>query len=268
VLAHQRPPERLRAESAPVAKSSRTPAAALRLSATSAQAVDPEAAWAQYAAGDSSMLASIAPGLAVLTPGAGNEDWQALQHTHGAAGGGSAGHCIWAQGARDGHGASARDARCVQGKLAVGHLEGDLGVSIAAPAPLLPPADTAAPEPTDRPALVWALVQNGTLTSVHLSGCGQSQLQSQSHHVRLRRRCGCPRRAPKPLTLRPRGPSTLLATAACSRPSRRGSRCSRPGKRVLIMDEVDDTRTTLKYCVEEVRLSFFLSLGVRPRGYV
>ena len=25
------------------------------------------------------------------------------------------------------------------------------------------------------------------------------------------------------------------------------------GKRVLIMDEVDDTRTTLKYCVEEVR---------------
>lgn len=23
------------------------------------------------------------------------------------------------------------------------------------------------------------------------------------------------------------------------------------GKRVLIMDEVDDTRTTLKYCVEE-----------------
>ena len=40
------------------------------------------------------------------------------------------------------------------------------------------------------------------------------------------------------------------------------------GKRVLIMDEVDDTRTTLKYCVEEVRLSFFLSLGVRPRGYV
>ena len=155
MLAHQRPPERLRAESAPVAKSSRTPAAALRLSATSAQAVDPEAAWAQYAAGDSSMLASIAPGLAVLTPGAGNEDWQALQHTHGAAGGGSAGHCIWAQGARDGDGASPRDARCVQGKLAVGHLEGDLGVSIAAPAPLLPPADTAAPEPTDRPALVW-----------------------------------------------------------------------------------------------------------------
>ena len=46
----------------------------------SALAVDPEAAWAQYAAGDSSMLASIAPGLAVLTPGAGNEDWQALQH--------------------------------------------------------------------------------------------------------------------------------------------------------------------------------------------
>ena len=41
-----------------------------------------------------------APGLAVLTPGAGNEDWQALQHTHGAAGGGSAGHCIWAQGVR------------------------------------------------------------------------------------------------------------------------------------------------------------------------
>ena len=59
--------------------------------------------------------------------------------------------------ARDGDGASARDVRCVQGKLAVGHLEGDLGVSIAAPAPLLPPADTAAPEPTDRPALVcWA----------------------------------------------------------------------------------------------------------------
>ncbi len=47
--------------------------AALRLSATSALAVDPEAAWAQYAAGDSSMLASIAPGLAVLTPGAGDE---------------------------------------------------------------------------------------------------------------------------------------------------------------------------------------------------
>jgi hypothetical protein len=47
--------------------------AALRLSATSALAVDPEAAWAQYAAGDSSMLASIAPGLAVLTPGAGEE---------------------------------------------------------------------------------------------------------------------------------------------------------------------------------------------------
>jgi hypothetical protein len=76
--------------------------------------------------------------------------------------------------ARDGDGASARDVRCVQGKLAVGHLEGDLGVSIAAPAPLLPPADTAAPEPTDRPALVCyktkhfvcvlyipALVQNG-----------------------------------------------------------------------------------------------------------
>ena len=160
MLAHQRPPERLRAESAPVAKSSRTPAAALRLSATSAQAVDPEAAWAQYAAGDSSMLASIAPGLAVLTPGAGNEDWQALQHTHGAAGGGSAGHCIWAQGARDGDGASARDARCVQGKLAVGHLEGDLGVSIAAPAPLLPPADTAATEPTGRPHWSAGQLQN------------------------------------------------------------------------------------------------------------
>ena len=162
MLAHQRPPERLRAESAPVAKSSRTPAAALRLSATSAQAVDPEAAWAQYAAGDSSMLASIAPGLAVLTPGAGKEDWQALQHTHGAAGGGSAGHCIWAQGARDGHGASARDARCVQGKLAVGHLEGDLGVSIAAPAPLLPPADTAATEPTGRPHWSAGQLQNKT----------------------------------------------------------------------------------------------------------
>jgi hypothetical protein len=41
------------------------------------------------------------------------------------------------------------------------------------------------------------------------------------------------------------------------------------GKRVLIMDEVDDTRTTLKYCVEEVFLSFFsLSLGVRPRVFV
>ena len=73
-----------------------------------------------------------------------------------------------------------------------------------------------------------------SLTSVHLSGCGQSQLQSQSHHVRPRRRCGCPRRAPKPLTLRPRGPSTLLATAACSRPSRRGSRCSRPGQSTRI----------------------------------
>jgi len=73
-----------------------------------------------------------------------------------------------------------------------------------------------------------------SLTSVHLSGCGQSQLQSQSHHVRPRRRCGCPRRAPKPLTLRPRGPSTLLVTAACSRPSRRGSRCSRPGQATRI----------------------------------
>ena len=33
------------------------------------------------------------------------------------------------------------------------------------------------------------------------------------------------------------------------------------GKRVLIMDEVDDTRTTLKYCVEEV---FFVFLSVCP----
>jgi hypothetical protein len=47
--------------------------AALRISARSALAVDPEAAWAQYAASDSSMLSSIAPGLVVLTPGAGEE---------------------------------------------------------------------------------------------------------------------------------------------------------------------------------------------------
>ena len=70
--------------------------------------------------------------------------------------------------ARDGDGASARDVRCVQGKLAVGHLEGDLGVSIAAPAPLLPPADTAATEPTGRPHWSAGQLQNQN-TSFRLS---------------------------------------------------------------------------------------------------
>jgi hypoxanthine phosphoribosyltransferase len=34
------------------------------------------------------------------------------------------------------------------------------------------------------------------------------------------------------------------------------------GKRVLIVDEVDDTRTTLHFCVQEIRLSNPASVGV------
>jgi len=48
-------------------------AAPLRLAAEAALAVDPEAAWAQHGAGDSSLLASIVPELRVLTPDAGVE---------------------------------------------------------------------------------------------------------------------------------------------------------------------------------------------------
>ena len=34
------------------------------------------------------------------------------------------------------------------------------------------------------------------------------------------------------------------------------------GKRVLIVDEVDDTRTTLKFCVDEIRKEFPAAIAV------
>ena len=45
----------------------------LKLSASSSLVVDPEASWAQYNAGDSALLASIAPSLTLLTPGTGEQ---------------------------------------------------------------------------------------------------------------------------------------------------------------------------------------------------
>ena len=50
-------------------------AACMTLAATAGSvAVDPETAWAQYAAGDSTALAAIAPTLTVLTPGDGSTE--------------------------------------------------------------------------------------------------------------------------------------------------------------------------------------------------